>query len=60
MNHTPDTVKSNPRTIALVLAVCTLLAYYPVLQCGFINYDDLGNVTMNNSVNSGLSFASIG
>lgn len=59
MNHS-DSEKTNPAIIALVLAVCTLLAFYPVLQGSFINYDDPSYVIANNHVKSGLSLASIG
>jgi protein O-mannosyl-transferase len=55
-----DSEKTNPVVIAIVLAVCTLLAYYPVLQGGFINYDDPSYVTANSHVKAGLSVESIG
>lgn len=59
MSHL-NSEKISPFTIALVLAVCTLLAFYPVLQSGFINYDDPSYVTANSHVKAGLSFESIG
>jgi tetratricopeptide (TPR) repeat protein len=44
---------------ALLLAVITLLAYLPVLQNGFVNYDDPDYVTENPVVQNGLTFAGI-
>ncbi|MEI6389851.1 MAG: tetratricopeptide repeat protein [Verrucomicrobiota bacterium] len=46
------------------LLICSLLglliwfAYWPVLRCGFVNYDDPGYVTQNPIVQSGLTLKS--
>jgi tetratricopeptide (TPR) repeat protein len=43
----------------LLLAVATLLAFYPALGCGFVNYDDGGYVYDNSQVKSGLTARTI-
>jgi protein O-mannosyl-transferase len=43
----------------LLLAAATLLSYWPVLHCGFVNYDDPQYLTDNWQVARGLSWASI-
>ena len=45
--------------ISLVLAGITLLIYWPVIHCGFVNYDDPDYVTANPRVQSGLSLANV-
>jgi Tfp pilus assembly protein PilF len=47
---------SRPRLIALLLALVTLLAYWPVAYCGFVNYDDIDYVTGNRVVQKGLTW----
>ncbi len=62
MNRNPD-LKSVPAgrvfLMGLVLAVVTLAAYWPVLGCGFVNYDDDLYVTDNPHVHKGLSLEGI-
>ena len=48
-----------PRFIALLLALVTLVIYLPVLHDGFVNYDDDDYVTGNRVVKSGLTPAGI-
>jgi tetratricopeptide (TPR) repeat protein len=50
---------SRPRLIGLLLALITLLAYWPVAHDGFINYDDPVYVTENHVVQNGLTWAGI-
>jgi tetratricopeptide (TPR) repeat protein len=50
---------SRPRLIALLLALITLLAYLPVAQDGFLNYDDNDYVTENHVVQNGLTRAGV-
>jgi tetratricopeptide (TPR) repeat protein len=59
-------VKSNqsralfqPRFIALLLALVTLVIYLPALHDGFVNYDDDDYVTNNRIVKNGLTPAGI-
>ena len=50
---------SRPRLIGLLLALITLLAYWPVAHNGFVNYDDNEYVTENRVVQNGLTWAGI-
>jgi tetratricopeptide (TPR) repeat protein len=50
---------SRPRLIALLLALITLLAYWPVARDNFINYDDQVYVTENRVVQNGLTWAGV-
>ena len=50
---------SRPRLIALLLALITLLAYWPVAHNGFVNYDDNVYVTKNPVVQHGLTWAGV-
>ena len=43
--------------IAVLLALTTLLAYWPVVQCGYLNLDDDLYVTANPAVWGGLTLA---
>jgi tetratricopeptide (TPR) repeat protein len=43
----------------LLLALITLLAYWPVTRDGFINYDDQDYVTNNRVVQNGLTWAGV-
>ncbi len=45
--------------IAAVLAAVTAAAYWPVLDCGFVNYDDDFHITKNEWVQTGLTAASL-
>src|ERR1700690_3776760 len=42
--------------ICLLLAMMTLAAYWPVVHCDFVNYDDNLYVTQNRLVQSGLTW----
>jgi protein O-mannosyl-transferase len=55
----PGAAKARPRLIGLLLALITLLAYWPVTRNGFINYDDLDYVTNNRVVQNGLTWAGV-
>jgi tetratricopeptide (TPR) repeat protein len=46
-----------PVVLSLLLAVMTLIVFWPVTQCGFINYDDPEYFTSNQHVLSGLTSA---
>jgi Flp pilus assembly protein TadD len=48
-----------PRSIALLLALVTLVVYLPVTRNAFVNYDDDDYVTNNPMVNGGLTAQSI-
>jgi len=50
---------SRPRLIGLLLALITLLAYWPVAQNNFVVYDDGEYVTGNPMVLNGLTWAGI-
>ncbi len=52
-------VKS-PFVACLVLAGATILALWPVVHAGFINYDDNDYVTSNAWVQAGLTWKSVG
>lgn len=45
--------------ICLVLVVLTLAAYWPVLHCDFVNFDDTDVVTENPRIQKGLSIANV-
>jgi tetratricopeptide (TPR) repeat protein len=45
--------------VSLLIAAVVLAAYWPALQCGFINYDDPAYVTANPSVQSGVNWHGI-
>lgn len=45
--------------LAVVLALLTVLAYRPVFQAEFVNYDDQAYVTENKNVQAGLSGAGV-
>jgi len=45
--------------ICLLLALVTLAVYWPVLDAGFINYDDQGYVTDNPCVKAGLTWPGV-
>ena len=46
-------------TIAIVLATMTVLVYLPVLQNGFVNYDDPDYILNNPHVKAGLTWSGI-
>ena len=48
-----------PRFIALLLALVTLVIYLPVLRDGFVNYDDEDYVISNSVVKNGLTLAGV-
>ena len=43
----------------MLLALVTLLAYWPVARNGFVNYDDNEYVTENPVVQNGLTWAGV-
>jgi tetratricopeptide (TPR) repeat protein len=45
--------------ICALLAVVTLIAYWPVTRCGFINFDDPKYITQNPHIKEGLSWNGI-
>jgi tetratricopeptide (TPR) repeat protein len=51
--------KARPRLIGLLLALITLLAYWPVARNGFVNFDDQVYVTDNHVVQNGLTWAGV-
>ncbi len=50
---------SSPWWVALLLAAITFALYWPVLHCGFVNYDDPDYVTANPRVQSGLMWPNL-
>ncbi|MBI5476959.1 MAG: tetratricopeptide repeat protein [Ignavibacteriales bacterium] len=55
-------MRSNKNKIILgiiILIIATIVAFAPILQNNFINYDDPGYLTKNVNVQSGLNFKSI-
>lgn len=48
-----------PRIILLAIALVTVLAYLPVLQDGFLNYDDTQYLVNNVNIQNGLSWAEV-
>jgi tetratricopeptide (TPR) repeat protein len=51
--------KARPRLMGLLLALITLLAYWPVTRNGFVNYDDNDYVTENRIVQNGLTWVGV-
>ena len=51
--------KSQRLAIVVLLTIATVIAFAPVLNCGFVNYDDTGYVTKNPHVCSGVSLKTI-
>ncbi len=45
--------------LSVLLASVTVAAYWPLLQCGFINYDDPLYVTANSQVQAGLTWPGV-
>ena len=45
--------------LAVALAVITLLAFWPVVDCGFVNFDDPEYVTQNAIVQQGLTWSGV-
>jgi tetratricopeptide (TPR) repeat protein len=50
---------AHPATIGLLLCLLALLAYWPVMRCGFVNFDDSDYVTENLMVQAGLTLKSV-
>ena len=50
----------DPILICLALAILTVITFWPLKDCGFINFDDGDYVYENAYVQSGLSWNSIG
>ena len=50
---------ARPRIICLLLALITLLAYWPVRNAGFVVFDDPDYVTENSHVQAGLTWAGV-
>src|SRR3989442_13566019 len=50
-----DAAERRTLPIAVLLALATLLAYWPVVQCGYLNLDDDLYVTANPAVWGGLT-----
>src|ERR1039458_2264038 len=46
--------------LSVLVAALTVAAYWPVLQCGFVNYDDPLYVTANPHVQAGLTWPNVG
>ena len=55
----PESSRKPFSAICLVLALGTLALYVPVLQNGFINFDDNGYITDNPHVNVGLTWSGV-
>jgi Flp pilus assembly protein TadD len=53
----PGISRSRPRLIAGGLILLTLIAFAPVIRCGFVNFDDGGYVSSNPHVQQGLTWA---
>ena len=51
----PQMLQRRNLVICLGLALLTLAAFWPVLQYGFVNYDDMVYVTENDHVQGGLT-----
>ncbi len=51
----PGHERTQKFVIIVLLAICTLTAYLPVLHSGFVNCDDPGYVTKNAVVQGGIS-----
>jgi Flp pilus assembly protein TadD len=52
-------VLANPVFLCLLLAVVTLIVYWPVTHCDFVNYDDPDYFTSNPHVLNGLTAANV-
>ncbi|HEX5400044.1 MAG TPA: tetratricopeptide repeat protein [Verrucomicrobiae bacterium] len=50
---------SRREVVCLLLTAITLLVWWPVVHCGFLNYDDPDYYTANPHVQSGLTWANI-
>ena len=50
---------SRPRRLGLLLALATILAYWPATRNGFVNYDDDLYVTQNAVVQNGLTWPGV-
>ena len=50
----------HPAIACVFLAAATLVAFWPVVHCDFINYDDADYVTANPHVQAGLTWGSAG
>jgi protein O-mannosyl-transferase len=48
-----------PAVLGLLLAAATLAAYWPVMRCDFVSYDDPGYFSANDHVLAGLSMANL-
>src|SRR5579859_6244816 len=48
-----------PRLIALLLALGTLLVYFPAVHFSFVNYDDTDYITENEMVNRGFTWEGV-
>jgi len=48
-----------PLIISLILALVTILLYWPVVHCDFINFDDPTYVTDNSPVQNGFSWDNV-
>jgi len=59
MSTTDWTPKKTNAAVAFVLAAVTLTLYLPILQHGFVNYDDPDYVTGNVHVQAGLTWSGI-
>jgi len=59
VNSNPPNATFQPRFLALLLALVTLVIYLPVLHDGFVNFDDDDYVTSNRVVKNGLTPAGV-
>ena len=57
-SHTKNPM-SRPRLMGLLLALITLLAYWPVARNSFVSYDDNDYVTENHIVQKGLTWPGV-
>jgi Tfp pilus assembly protein PilF len=55
----PVHLRVRPVVLSLLLALLTLIVFWPVTRCGFINYDDPDYFTSNPHVSSGLTSANV-
>lgn len=55
----PSTDNRKIFLLVISLIALTAVAFHPVLQNGFVNYDDPGYITQNPNVKSGLSIKSL-
>jgi Flp pilus assembly protein TadD len=49
----------NPAVLCLLLAAITMVVWWPVVHCDFLNYDDPDYYTANPHVQTGLTWANI-